>query len=86
MSSTKQQGFAVLDVKSKLFNQPYFVATNGVAIRGFANACEKENELQKYPEDFQLYHIGEYDMETGLLHPLDQPKLIATASEFVIKE
>lgn len=74
--------FAVKDVKSELFNTPHFVPSKGVAIRSFGTACEdKTTQLNKYPEDFSLFHVGEYSTETGELTPCT-PDLIANASEF----
>ena len=83
--TSKTNVFAVKDVKSKLFSNPHFVPTTGVAIRGFGAACEDENtDLNKYPEDYSLYHIGTYDVETGELVSIT-PEQIANASEFVQK-
>lgn len=79
--------YSVMDVKSKLFARPHFQQTDGVAIRSFSQACEDDStELNKYPEDFSLYHVGEFDIETGVLKPLERPKQICNASEFVQKQ
>lgn len=76
--------FAVKDIKSALFSQPHFVETKGVAIRSFATACEDPNtNLNKYPSDFSLYHIGTYNIESGQLTAISKPEQIANASEFV---
>lgn len=62
---------------------PFFQQSNGVAVRSFGTACEDKNtDLNKYPSDFSLYHIGAYCMETGELIP-STPNQIANASEFV---
>lgn len=75
--------YAVKDIKSQLFNNPFIQKSDGVAIRAFATACEDTNtDLNKYPSDFSLYHIGTYDPETGDLTQSDK-KQVANASEFV---
>lgn len=85
MSISKLQAYAIYDVKTQLYSHPHFLQTNGNAIRSFAQACEDEkSDLNKYAKDFSLYHIGEYDLETGNLKT-DQPKQIATAMEFITK-
>lgn len=75
--------YAVLDVKAQIYSQPHFMQTNGVAIRSFATACEDTNtQFNKYPEDYSLYEIGNYNVETAELSKTT-PKQIANASEFV---
>lgn len=75
--------YCVKDVKSGLFNSPHFVSSDGVAIRSFGAACEdKSTDLNKYPSDFSLYHVGSFNLETGMIEPT-QPKQIANAAEFV---
>lgn len=78
--------YAVKDVKSQLFNNPFVQKTDGTAIRTFATACEDKNtDLNKYPSDFSLYRIGTYDEESGKLSQ-DQIMQVANASEFVPDE
>lgn len=75
--------YCVKDVKSGLFANPFVQKTNGTAIRAFSTACEDPNtDLNKYPSDFSLYHIGTFNPETG---DLTQPEKmqIANAAEFV---
>lgn len=81
---TKLNLFAIKDIKSELFSTTLMpVQTTGVAIRSFATACEDENtEFYKYPSDYSLYHLGTYDVETGIVESIT-PKQIANASEFV---
>lgn len=75
--------YAVFDTKSQLFGMPHFQKSDGVAIRSFSTACESpETELNKYPSDFSLYHIGTFHVETGELVPAT-PRQICNASEFV---
>lgn len=75
--------YAVLDVKSNLFNSPHFLTSDGVAIRSFSTACEDKNtDLNRYPADFSLYVVGEFNIETGNVIPI-QPKQLCNAAEFV---
>lgn len=80
---TELQAYAIKDIKSGLFsNNPFFLQSNGLAIRSFATACEDEKtDFNKYPEDFSLYHIGTYDSQTAELNKTT-PSQIANASEF----
>lgn len=47
---------------------PVFVPHLGQAIRSFGDECRRKepgNVLATHPEDFELWHIGEYDDITG---------------------
>lgn len=79
----KQQIFAVRDIKANTFFTPNFQHSKGEAIRAFADAVnndEKNNLLNTHPEDFEMYHLGEYDTDTGKITPIDPSQLI-TATE-----
>ena len=85
--TTLKKAYAIKDIKAEMFSQmPMFVNSNGLAIRSFATACEDDKtDFNKYPEDFSLYEIGTYCMETATLTTIT-PKQIANASEFVEKQ
>lgn len=79
----KLQIVAVRDRAADVFGQPQFVAAVGVAIRGFqdeANREERSNQLFMHPEDFDLYHIGEYDDSDGSFVSW-VPKMIAVGKD-----
>ena len=59
--------------------------THSKAICVFKSQCENpESMFNKYPEDFLLHHIGEFNELTGELIAIT-PKVLATASSFVQK-
>ena len=58
--------FAVYDSKACHFGPPFFDRTVGSAVRGFEDACNNEkSELCKFPSDYTLFEIGEYDDVKG---------------------
>lgn len=64
----KIQIFAVRDSALKAFAQPMFMPTIGVALRMFTDEVNRQdpnNALNKHPEDYELYHLGEFDDELG---------------------
>lgn len=86
MNTSTQTAFAVFDVKSKLFSNVHLLQSDGVAIRSFSTACEnKDTEFNKFPEDYSLYRLGTFNIETGLLES-ETPKQICNATEFVNKQ
>lgn len=74
------QTYAVFDVKAQAYAQPFFAANHAVAIRNFEGAVRSgNNQLGTHPEDFSLWHLGEYDDETGTFANLQHPSQLLTA-------
>lgn len=74
--------YAVRDVKADAFGPPMAVTTDGLARRGFLEACsDPRSDLYKYASDYMLFHIGYYDADTATVEPLTPaPKFICSAS------
>lgn len=80
------KAYSIKDIKSQLFSPPHFTTSDGVAIRDFSTVCEDpQTKLNKFPEDFALYHMGHFDVETGELNKTT-PKSISNATDFAEKE
>lgn len=63
-------GFSIHDSKAEAFMQPFFAPTMGIAERSFQEACRNpETPMAKYPADFSLWVVGEFDEATGTLSP-----------------
>ncbi len=64
--------YSVKDVKVGVFKTPFFQNSNVEAIRSFQQAVQDENSvLNKYPADFELWHIGGFDDDTATFTVLD---------------
>lgn len=73
--------YAVRDVKADAFGAPMSIATKGLALRSFSDACSRQDsDLYRYPEDYMLYEIGEYEPNTGTIIGHQLPQLVITAS------
>lgn len=78
--------FAVRDVMADAFGAPMSISTMGLALRSFGDACVAPNsELSRFPADYMLYELGEYDPNSGKIVAHDVPVFIASASEVVRK-
>ncbi len=70
----KQQIFAVFDKKAIAYAYPTFLNQKGQAIRSFENAVnDPQTQFNRNPEDFSLWHLGEFDDVTGVITPLPAP-------------
>lgn len=79
--------FAVRDVKADSFGAPLSIATRGLAVRSFQDAClRKDSDLSKYPQDYMLFELGEYDPNSGRLSSNSVPVFIASAVEVIAAE
>lgn len=58
--------YAIKDTKVG-FMQPFYQANNAVAIRSFTNAvnAEQTNNINQNIEDMELWHLGEFNDDTG---------------------
>lgn len=72
--------FSIRDSKAEVFNTPFFQKTHGEAERNFKQLISDEKSTpHKYPDDFDLYHLGEYDDSTGKMTTLDTPQHMVKA-------
>lgn len=77
--------FAVRDRAADVFGTPMFGVSKGTIIRGFGdeiNRKDPNNQLNKHPEDFDLYELGSYNDETGLFD-CGSPRQVAVGKDLV---
>jgi len=74
---------SVLDVAAQAYGRPAFVQALGAATRSFVdevNRSSADNVMFNHPQDFQLFHLGEFDDSNGRFTCLDQPALLLHGS------
>lgn len=70
-----QKIFSIRDAKSEAYNLPFYQSTMGEAERMFRTTVNDEKTmLNKYPDDFDLYYLGEFDTNKGIFVSLDTPQ------------
>lgn len=78
--------YAVRDVKADAFGAPMSIATKGLALRSFSDACLQPNsELGRYPEDYMLYELGSYEPNSGKIDANALPVFLASATDVIAK-
>jgi hypothetical protein len=76
--------YTVYDSKAEAFLQPFFSQSKGVAIRSFQEAVRDEkSNISKYPEDFTLFELGEYDDANSKFNLHNTPQSLGVAVEFL---
>ena len=75
--------YSVRDSKGEIYNTPFFAKTHAEAERMFRGvANDTKSMIAQFPEDFDLYFVGEFDDSSGNLKKLDTPHHIAKAISF----
>lgn len=77
--------FALHDVKAKIWLPPTFQKSIADATRSFStmvNDKDHPNMITQFPSDFRLYHLGEFDQDTGKMVLLDLPNDLGSALDF----
>lgn len=82
----KRKLFSVYDVKAQFYGNPFLFTHKGEAIRAFMTAAnDPQTNINRYPEDYQLFYLGEFDDVTGKFLGSSHPEHLNNASEFTIK-
>lgn len=78
---------AILDRGIDAYQRPFTVRAQGEAIRWFQDEINnRENPMNKHPEDYDLYELGVWDDHTGKLTPHDEPRQLAIGKQLTTKE
>jgi len=72
--------YTVRDSKAGFYGPPFYLRTHGEAERTFQQlANDPKTNVFTYPEDYDLYHLGEFDDQTGKANIIDTPQHIIKA-------
>lgn len=78
----KLKVMACYDSKAGCYSTPFYTQTVNVALRAFADAANiPDHAMNKHPEDYTLFLLGEFDDETGIHTPCE-PKLLQNATNY----
>lgn len=80
----KYQVLYVRDIKANCVPfTPLYVIHIGSAVRDFGDQCQNpETVLSKHPEDYELYHHGEWDDVDATYTPHKKPIQLAVGSNY----
>lgn len=80
-----KQLFVIYDKKMGTFQESVFISENvKTAIRSVELTAKNERLLiSEYPDDFDLYMIGDYDQDTGRILQGESPQFIINVGQLV---
>lgn len=77
----KTKLYCIFDRKTTLYHVPFHAHNTGHAIRIFSDmASDAQSQVQTWPEDFELYEIGDFNNENGCVTPLTVPHFVINAT------
>lgn len=78
--------FVIYDEKAKYYTNPMIAQTRGEFFRMIASQSQTDNStIFKFPEDFVIYEIGEYDEQIGHIVSYDVNEKLGKVSEFIVQ-
>lgn len=78
--------FSVFDSKAQAYGVPFFAVNEGLAVRSFTDLVnDSRSTVNRYPDDFILYHVGQFDDSDGKLVALKEPVSLGHASGYLKK-
>lgn len=68
------------------FSRPVYVQAIGQAVRSFQDEINNpQSEMSKHPEDYDLYHVGAFDDETGKFYNVEpQAKMVTSGKSCLL--
>ncbi len=67
----KLKMFSMYDMKAEAFITPFFLHNENMAKRAIYDASSMDTHMfSKHPEDYALYHLGEFDDSNGMVESL----------------
>lgn len=73
--------YSIRDAVSAKFGQLNIESNEATARRNFKYGC-RDGLMDYARDDFSLYKIGDYDVDSGVFIPLNIPVLVCKASDF----
>lgn len=77
--------YSLYDMKVETFGRPIAVAHVGQLMRELESAVRSgEDQIGKYPSDFRLFELGEFDDHTGVFTVLALPHLVCEVGSLAV--
>lgn len=78
----KQKVYSIYDVKGEIYGNPFYAPNRGLGIRIFAEiAQDGRTTLCRFPDDFVLFEIGEFENTACSFTLLAAPIRIGSARD-----
>lgn len=77
--------YSIYDKAAQAYTSPFFLVTDAQAYRAFeTEAQNQQSNIGKYPDDYVLHKVGEFDEISGLFDT-HEPERMISAREILAK-
>ncbi len=78
--------YSIYDSKPEVFCAPFVQPTDAVAVRMVVSAASDEkSQLCLYPNDMELFYLGEFNDVTGRVDSLEAPLSLGVVKDIVAR-
>lgn len=76
--------YSIHDQAADAYITPFFLANDELAKRAFYQCVQDKNhQFHQSPDDFCLFRIGEFEVTTGVLKPLETPATLGNGVQYL---
>ena len=75
--------YSIKDLKATYFLDPLMSKNDETAKRSFLKYFSQIENIMQYPEDFVIYQIGEFDVDSGKCTGFNEPVYVISALELI---
>lgn len=75
--------YSVYDKAAEAFMSPFALAADGQAKRAFIDHVMRDENASKFPEDYSIWYVGEFDDSKGCFTAMPEGRVIMTGLEAV---
>lgn len=81
----KLRMYSIFDRKAEVFNAPMCFVNDAICQRALTQIIPGDADMSKYPDDFDVYLVAEFDNAVGSVFPVD-PVIAFRLSDLFAKE
>lgn len=83
----KSKLFSLRDQKVGSYERPFTAPTTAAVLRELQEQVVKgQGDFGRFPGDFDLYEVGEWEHETGIVHAYNAPKHVTSLIAFSVNK
>lgn len=80
----KVQMFTIYDKKMQIHQQPFVAINRATMMRTIADGLKRNDSMMsRFPVDYEIYKIGEFDETTGMITPLPEREFICVLEDLI---
>lgn len=82
----KLRMYSIFDRKAEVFNAPMCFVNDGICQRALTQIIPNDADMSKFPEDFDVYYIGDFDNASGAMAVSEDVGIAFRLSDLFAKE